>query len=179
MGKRSDFERKGRDFYPTPYQAVARADEMIPVRDFAEPCAGNGELMSHLYGGLGRTCVAAIDIHPLSDKVSHGSATDLMAMSDIRDKTDLIITNPPWKFGILSEMLDVWLAFEFEVWVLLSGDFMHNVQSSPYMKQCSDVVPVGRLKWEPKSKHTGKDNCAWYRFVPHLTVTQFHPRDRS
>ena len=32
------------------------------------------------------------------------------------------------------------------------------------MKRCRKVVSVGRLKWIPGSKHTGKDNCAWYLF---------------
>ena len=43
MGKRSDFERKPRDFYPTPIEAVEPLVEHLPKTfDFAEPCAGNG-----------------------------------------------------------------------------------------------------------------------------------------
>jgi hypothetical protein len=49
MGKRSKFERREADFYPTPQAAVV---PLIPylrgIRTFAEPCAGDGALMRHL-----------------------------------------------------------------------------------------------------------------------------------
>jgi hypothetical protein len=32
------------------------------------------------------------------------------------------------------------------------------------MRCCSDIVTIGRVKWFEGSKHTGKDNHAWYRF---------------
>ena len=33
MGKRSDFERVERDFYPTPYEAVLPLTELLEVKD--------------------------------------------------------------------------------------------------------------------------------------------------
>jgi hypothetical protein len=48
MGKRSNFERREADFYPTPRAAVV---PLIPylrgrgIRAFAEPCAGDGALV--------------------------------------------------------------------------------------------------------------------------------------
>ena len=46
MGKRSAFERRAGDAYPTPIEAVL---PLIPhlrgVRNFAEPCAGDGALV--------------------------------------------------------------------------------------------------------------------------------------
>jgi hypothetical protein len=51
MGKRSHFERRERDYYPTPAAAVP---PLIPhlrlhgVRTFAEPCCGDGALVPHL-----------------------------------------------------------------------------------------------------------------------------------
>ena len=49
MGKRSDFERKPRDFYPTPIEAVEPLLPHLPEGfKFAEPCAGNGALIEHL-----------------------------------------------------------------------------------------------------------------------------------
>ena len=36
------------------------------------------------------------------------------------------------------------------------------------------VVSVGRVKWIPGSKMTGKDNCAWHLFWPEAGgITQF------
>ena len=49
MGKRSNFERKPRDFYETPIEAVL---PLIPHLGydftFVEPCAGAGVLIDHL-----------------------------------------------------------------------------------------------------------------------------------
>ena len=53
MGKRSDFERKPRDFYPTPIEAVEPLLPHLPEGfTFAEPCAGNGALIEHLENKL-------------------------------------------------------------------------------------------------------------------------------
>ncbi len=57
MGKRSNFERREADFYPTPRAAVV---PLIPylrgIRSFAEPCAGDGALVRHLES-FGLRCV--------------------------------------------------------------------------------------------------------------------------
>ena len=62
MGKRSNFERIPRDFYPTPHAAVP---PLIPLlrgmRTFAEPCCGDGALVRHLES-FGLRCVYAGDI---------------------------------------------------------------------------------------------------------------------
>ena len=62
MGKRSSFERRPGDFYPTPRAAVL---PLIPrlrgVRTFAEPCCGDGALVRHLES-FGLRCVYAGDI---------------------------------------------------------------------------------------------------------------------
>jgi hypothetical protein len=49
-------------------------------------------------------------------------------------------------------------------WLLFDADWMHTLQSAPYMKWCRKIVSVGRVKWIPDSTMTGKDNCAWYLF---------------
>ena len=47
MGKRSDFKRRERDFYPTPREALLPLLPHIKgVRRFREPCAGAGDLVS-------------------------------------------------------------------------------------------------------------------------------------
>ena len=37
-------------------------------------------------------------------------------------------------------------------------------QNAEYMHRCEKIVSVGRVKWIPGSKMTGKDNCCWYLF---------------
>ena len=49
-------------------------------------------------------------------------------------------------------------------WLLFDADWMHTKQSAPYMPWLRKVVSVGRVKWIPGSKMTGKDNCAWHLF---------------
>ena len=70
MGKRSDFERIPRDYYPTPYEAVLPLIPHLPQKpfSFAEPCAGDGRLIEHLskHGGEVRY---AYDIEPRSEWV--------------------------------------------------------------------------------------------------------------
>ena len=69
MGKRSDFERVPRDYYPTPYNAVEPLLPHLPETfTFAEPCAGDGRLISHLvkHGGDVRY---AFDIEPQNDSI--------------------------------------------------------------------------------------------------------------
>ena len=66
MGKRSDFERKERDFYPTPYEAVV---PLLPHLEkgtkFDEPCVGHGALYDHLES-MGYYGTSASDIQPSS-----------------------------------------------------------------------------------------------------------------
>jgi len=34
------------------------------------------------------------------------------------------------------------------------------------------IVSVGRVKWIPDSKHTGKDNVCWYLFTKYMQTKQ-------
>jgi hypothetical protein len=62
-------------------------------------------------------------------------------------------------------------------WLLFDSDWSHTRQSAALIRHCSDVVPIGRLKWIPDSKFTGKDNAAWYRFeAAHCSGPIFHGR---
>ena len=55
MGKRSDFERRPGDFYPTPRAAALPLIAHLRgggIATFAEPCAGDGALVpGHLLDG--------------------------------------------------------------------------------------------------------------------------------
>ena len=70
MGKRSNFERREADFYPTPRAAVV---PLIPylrgIRNFAEPCVGDGALVRHLEE-FGLCCVYADDIRSGQDALA-------------------------------------------------------------------------------------------------------------
>ena len=64
-------------------------------------------------------------------------------------------------------------------WLLLDSDWASTRQAAPFLPCCSDIVAIGRVKWIEGSKHTGKDNHAWYRFdARHSGGPVFHWRDQ-
>ena len=84
MGKRSTFERREYDFYPTPAAAVP---PLIPhlrgVRTFAEPCCGDGALVRHLKS-FGLRCVYAGDIATGQDALASPTTARSMRSSPTR-----------------------------------------------------------------------------------------------
>lgn len=167
MGKRSNFERVERDFYPTPYEAVVPLlSHMKPFVRYVEPCAGDGALIKHLRM---HECVWASDIEPRYKGIHKVDALDIVQVSG---EYDYIITNPPWNRKILHPMITHFRQLK-PTWLLFDADWMHTKQASEHLKYCSKIVSVGRVKWIPDSKMTGKDNCAWYKFVDHETTTEF------
>jgi hypothetical protein len=63
MGKRSSFERRPQDTYPTPVAAVEPLLPCLrPETHFIEPCAGDGYLIGHLKRA-GHVLVGAYDLH--------------------------------------------------------------------------------------------------------------------
>lgn len=172
MGKRSSFARREKDFYPTPKQAVLPLLPFLPPEastPYCEPCAGAGDLIAH----LPFVCVSAFDIEPKSPAVEKRDALTLTD-DDVRG-CDLIITNPPWSRELLHPMIERFSNLR-PTWLLFDADWKHTKQAAELLKRCSDVVSIGRIKWIPGSKHTGKDNCCWYRFQKYQTETRFHGR---
>jgi hypothetical protein len=134
MGKRSNFPLVPRDFYPTPLKAV---QPLIPhldgIRGFAEPCAGESDLVRHLES-CGLRCVYQGDIATGRD------ALDLTS-DDIANAP--IITNPPFSREsqpLLRRMLVHFLHITSTVWLLLPADFASNQWFAPFLPQCSDIV---------------------------------------
>ncbi len=170
MGKRSNFDRNPRDYYPTPIEAV------IPliihtglIHTFTEPCAGDGRLCQHLER-FGLKKYFASDIEPQHESIHKA---DAMALTLPLDRADSIITNPPWDRKILHPMIEHFRKHNNNTWLLFDADWMHTIQANPYLQHCERIVSVGRVKWIEGSKNTGKDNCCWYKFVQHYTDTEF------
>jgi hypothetical protein len=163
MGKRSDYPRREADFYPTPCAAVA---PLIPylrgIRTFAEPCAGDGDLVRHLEAH-GLRCVYAGDIR---------TGQDALAVSSY-GAADAIITNPPFKYPedpkhstrLLFDLIRHFLGRGVQFWLLLPHDWSANKGSTSCLRHCSDIVPIGRVKWIADSAFSGGyENSCWYRF---------------
>ena len=159
MGKRSDFDRIPRDFYPTPMEAVLPLiGHLTYGAMFAEPCAGDGALIRALEAH-GFSCDEALDIEPKTDLAYRADALDWTPIGC----ADCIITNPPWARDVLHRMIPHFAAMR-PTWLLFDADWMHTRQSAQFLPLLRKVVSVGRVKWIPDSKMTGKDNCAWYLF---------------
>lgn len=164
MGKRSDFERVPRDYYPTPKAAVEPLIDHLPQGefDYVEPCAGDGRLIEHLYDltdGYAE-CLYACDIDPQRSDIFQHNALDI----DFGGvELDYCITNPPWERKFLHAFLDHWISIA-PTWLLFDADWAHTKQSAIYMTYCKSIVSVGRVKWIEGSKSQGKDNCCWYLF---------------
>ena len=138
MGKRSNFERREADFYPTPRAAVL---PLIPyirasgIRAFAEPCAGVGALVRHLES-FGLRCVYSGDI---------SGGQDALAV-DHYGAADAIITNPPHIRDLMHRLIGHFQRIA-PTWLLLETDWVSTLQAVPYLGHCSDIVtnPTQRL----------------------------------
>ena len=170
MGKRSDFERKPRDYYITPFEAVEPLLEHLPADFlFAEPCAGNGALLNHLETkGI---CMWASDIEPQAEGIYKYDYSNVGFIE--LTESEYVITNPPWDRKILHPMIEYFVP-RIRTWLLFDADWMHTKQSIPYMNMCSKIVSVVRIKWF--GNMTGKDNCAWYLFDRKVNNTIFYGR---
>lgn len=177
MGKRSNFDRVERDYYPTPIEAVIPLIDHLPYSfDYVEPCAGDGRLIKHIHEltqGHGQ-CIFASDIEPKDDWILQNDALDL-DFGGFR-VMDMCITNPPWDRSFLHPFIDHWLGI-CPTWLLFDADWMHTRQSAILMSYCTKVVSIGRVKWIEGSKSTGKDNCCWYLFDANKgNQTEFYGR---
>ena len=170
MGKRSDFKRVPRDYYPTPIRAVYPLIDHLPkAGSFAEPCAGDGRLVAHIQNLSNLSCKISTDIEPRGVDIDRQNAFDLDFFG-----VDFVITNPPWDRQFLHRFIEH-SARRVPTWLLFDADWMHTKQSASILRRyCSKIISVGRVKWIDGSKNTGKDNCAWYLFTKdHIGATQF------
>lgn len=164
MGKRSIFERRDRDFYPTPASAVTPLLPHLEYGDiFLEPCAGDGALVKHLERA-GMSCRRASDIAPQAQWIDREDALADQLWPHCDDSVEYIITNPPWSRPILHRMIVAFSDLK-PTWLLFDADWIHTRQAAPYMPRLRKVVSVGRVKWIEDSPFIGKDNCAWHLFT--------------
>ena len=196
MGKRSRFDRVDKDLYRTiDTRAVdALLPFLKPRTRFAEPCIGYFDLARQLihkghslyWGSDIQRLAPQIDVYGATCKVTY-EVCDALTLTTPLQMADCIITNPPWSrnrdgTGILHDMIRHFTKNSKFAWLLFDSDWAFTRQSAPFMHLCTDIVPIGRLKWIEGSDHDGKDNCSWYRFCsrPHPDgLTRFHARKMS
>lgn len=130
---------------------------------YYEPCVGNRDLIRLL--GDRVTCVGSSD-----DELD-------ARVTKYQTGADLFITNPPWSRDLLHPIIEN-LRNQRPTWLLFDSDWMFTKQANPYLDYCKAILSVGRVKWIPDSKQTGKDNCAWYLFTNKPEDTHFIALDR-
>lgn len=165
MSKRTPgLPQRPRGFWPTPFEPVKPLIPHLPAEaDWIEPCAGAGDLIRHLaHLWPGGRLVGAYDLVPHAEGIEEADARSL------DQRPDLYITNPPWPMtgkrgdpalGIITHLMGL-----APCWMLLPWDFAANDYFREVRDHCVDIVPIGRVKWIPGSKHGGMDNAAWYQF---------------
>lgn len=177
------FNRKPRDFYETPEEAVIPLLPHLTYMTFQEPCAGAGALVRHLEKH-GLRCVHQSDIDPQVPGIEKQDALGIKK----HILADAIITNPPWDRKLLHPMIDHFAGLA-PTWLLFDADWIHTNQSEPYTKFLHKVVCVGRVRWIEGSQSVGFDNAAWYFFdkgkpfegielVP-KTLYEYHKKKRE
>ena len=178
MGKRSDFERRPRDWYPTPETAIpALLPHLQSGTRYIEPAAGDGALIRHLQPH-GHQCIFASDLDPQAQGIMPLDLFHLTARH-VRG-ADCVITNPPWDRPLLHTMIEHLMALRLPAWLLIDANWAHSLRAAPILsKHCTDIVVTGRHRWIPDSPHTGKDDCAWFHFQPVSTGITFHPRRKQ
>lgn len=179
MGKRSDYVRKPRDYYPTPLAAVTALVKHLPTSfTYAEPCAGDGRLIKHISTLVPDSeCTFAADIE-LRDSDEDIEEIDAFDITEYHlQHAEYIITNPPWDRKILHPMIEHFSDLR-PTWLLFDADWVHTIQSSELVSsRLRKIVSIGRVKWIEDSAGSGKDNAAWYLFdVLKTRPTEFYGR---
>ena len=161
------------DFYPTPRAAVL---PLIPyLRAGSGPlpsrAAGDGDLVRHLEL-FGLRCVYAGDIGTGQDAL----ALDSITAAPTRSSRIRLLRDPRTLMHTSDRALPAHRADAGCCW---TTDWPSTQQAAPFLAHCSDIVAIGRVKWIEGSKHTGKDNYAWYRFDSRHTSRPGLPQQRG
>lgn len=161
MGKRSDFERIGLDFYPSPWSVMPPLIPHLKIGStFCEPCAGAGHMIDHLEK-IGLKCVSRFDVSPQRNDIKVSDAS-FINEQDLNN-ADTIITNPPWDRPVLHQIIERCSLLR-PTWLLFDADWAHTKQAKTHLEICRKIIAVGRVKWIEDSAMAGKDNCCWHLF---------------
>lgn len=126
-------------------------------------------LIKHL-DSLGFNCKWASDIEPQDKNIIQKDALELT--NDDVLNANCIITNPPWSRNLLHPMIHHFRKLK-PTWLLFDAGWMFTKQAREFLPFCETILCVGRVKWIPNSKYTGKDDCCWYLFRDHEVKTQY------
>jgi hypothetical protein len=164
VGKRSEFERIPKDKYMTFDRNPVRIlqPHLPPGLLYAEPCAGNGDLIESMKWH-GHECVYACDIKPGRKWIEKRDARELNGRWRRGTQAQMFVTNLPWSRDIMHELIDH-LSSLLPLWCLGAADWAHTRQAARYLDRCQHIVSAGRVRWIPNTTDVGVDNTSWYLF---------------
>lgn len=141
-----------------------------PGTRFIEPCAGAGDLVRQLQAAS-HVCAAAFDIAPRGEGIE---AIDALSPRWSAVDGEIIITNPPYSWQLLRNLILTFIGRAGIAWVLLEANFAHRKRSAGLMAHCAAIVSIGQIRWVPGSKHKSTQLYAWYLFTSQKAATVFH-----
>lgn len=147
-------KRKPQDLVSSPPRVASVLLSHVEIDEFIEPCAGEGELVKHLEA-RGCRCVWQSDI---------STGRDAFSLQDRELPDAPIITNPPWTREILHRLIPHFAKLR-TTYLLFDFEWASSLQGIPCMKYCTEIIPVGRVKWNPGKKYNNdKETVSWYKF---------------
>ena len=175
--RQSRYAKKDRCAYDTidPRAVAALRPHIRHLTRFIEPCAGKGDLVRGLQA-IGLECVDAFDIAPRGDGIRQ---QDALAWGIPWPDRAPIITNPPFDWPLLGQLIRHLITQAPDVWLLLEANWAHTHRAAPFLAHCAHIVSIGRLRWEEGSRHSSTKDYAWYLFgSAHIAAgpPTFHPR---
>jgi hypothetical protein len=91
---------------------------------------------------------------------------DALAMTDY-GSPDAIVTNPPYDTDNDRKLMHDLIVHFMHIapsWILTHHDWAANKHAQPYLRHCTDIVAIRRVRWIKGSPSGGMENFCWYRF---------------
>jgi hypothetical protein len=171
MSKRCDtFERREKDDYPTP--AIACAPLLKRLKRgtrFIEPCNDDDDTLIRHLESFGHVCVGRYNDGAETRRYPEATQLGVVAISNL-----------PWRRDVMHPAIAN-LSDQMPLWGLIDADWLFTQQAAPYLLRLRTIAVIGRVKWIPGSKFSGKDSCCWCLFDRPRPDGQIHfiGRDNS
>lgn len=151
------------DLWNTPRRAFGIISELIPPDTrYVEPCAGYGHLIKGIRDHRkDLQCMWAADIVARQDYIVERDALTLR--EEDFDGVDMAITNPPYTWSILSQLIQH-LANLVPCWMLLRADFLMTKRAQNLHHLMVGFKPTPKMKWVPGSQHQSAHHNVWCFF---------------
>jgi hypothetical protein len=163
--RQSRFEKDQLNRYDTidPRAVEALLPHLAPGTRFIEPCAGKGDLVRQLQAA-GHVCLDQFDIQPRAAGIRQQDALAWERSRSSWDRHVIIITNPPFDWPLVRDLINHWSDQVLLQWLLLEASFAHTRRAGPLMQKCRKIVSIGRLRWVEGTAAKSTKDYAWCQF---------------